>query len=350
MKRFLRFLFWGLLMSLPACEIPFPLDQDAEPRIYLQCIGVETGIRLTPQYAAPVSAPEGNLKNLSVEMQVNGAPVSAEVQADGSFYSSTLLQGGDRLDVSVKADGVTPVHGSTRVPAQSSVLDVQLKNIQVDTIKATRVSLTLDHAPGEGEYFGIQIEAVSEVTYLTGESEHFVTWLTPGYILSAADSGNFDLEDFVQVNYDGFTLGSKEYMPLTLVTRKQFEGAIYSFYLNSYDTSILNGIRDSMPGGDTGVIGGGIVSGDVAPGSGEGQLDPSKIPVSLETVYHVNFFSLSPEFYNYAKALYQSNFDFLSNMGLTPANFTWSNVSGGLGFVGAIIATWVGALEIPEES
>ena len=41
----------------------------------------------------------------------------------------------------------------------------------------------------------------------------------------------------------------------------------------------------------------------------------------------------------YAKAQYQSNFDFLSNMGLTPANFTYSNIRGGIGLIGAISTT-----------
>ncbi len=48
---------------------------------------------------------------------------------------------------------------------------------------------------------------------------------------------------------------------------------------------------------------------------------------------------LSKEFYYYAKAQYQSNFDFLSNMGLTPANFTYSNIRGGIGLIGAISTT-----------
>ena len=350
MKRLLPILLGCLILALPSCEIPFPLDQDVEPRIYLQCIGDGIGIRLMPQYAVPVSAPKGSLKNLQVDMQVNGLVVAATEQADGSYYCSTPLKEGDLLEVSVRADGVAQASGHTRAPSRPAVQDVKLENVQVDTIKATRVSLTLDHAPGEGEYFGIQILASSQVTYMDGTSEQFVNYLTPGYILSAAESGNFDLEDFVQVNYDGITLGSHgDPCPITLVTRKQFEGAVYNFYLNSFDASILNGIRGSMPGGNTGVIGGGIISGEVGPGTG-GQPDPSKIPVSMETLYYVSFSGLSSDFYNYAKALYQSNFDFLSNMGLTPANFTWSNVTGGLGFVGAIATTRLDAIEIPQES
>lgn len=349
MKKALHILLWGLLTSLPACEIPFELKQEGEPRIYLQCIGDGSGIYVNPTYAAPLAASSANLEHLSVQLQVNGSPVDVQQLNDGSYFSDTRLQGGDLLDVSVKADGMAPASGSTRAPSKPVVQDVQLKNMQVDTIKATRISLTLDHAPVEGEYFGIQILANTQISYMDGTSQEFVTYLTPGYILSVAESGNFDLEDFVQVNFDGTVLGGKEFMPITLITQKQFEGNVYSFYLNSFDTSILDNIRKSMPGGDTDVIGGGIISGDI--GTGTGDLpDPSNIPTGMETLYYVSFSALSAEFYNYAKTLYQSNFDFLSNMGLTPANFTWSNVTGGLGFVGALATCRLDAIQIPEES
>ena len=349
MRKCLHILLWSLLFGLPACEIPFRLDQDGEARIYLQCIGNDEGIRLMPQYAVPVLSAAGTAKDWQVEIQVNGTPVPVTAGADGSYRSDTPLRGGELLEMSVRADGLPPVSGRTRVPSRPVVQDVRLQNRQVDTIKATQVSLTLDHAPEEGEYFGIQITAEIEVTYMGGNSEKFNNYLTPGYILSAAESGSFDLEDFVQVNYDGVSLGGRTFQPITLITRKQFDGAVYRFYLNSYDASMLDGIRGRMPGGNTGVVGGGIVSGEVNPGSEAGVADPTKIPVGLKTLYYVRFSSLSPEFYNYAKALYQSNFDFLSNMGFTPANFTWSNVSGGLGFVGAISTLQLSAIEIPEE-
>ena len=348
MKRILHILLLCLLTGLPACEIPFPLDQDGEPRIYVQCIGDEAGIHVMPYYAAPVASAPGSLKNLEVDVLVNGTSVGVTAHPDGSYFSDTRLTGGDRLELSVRADGVAAANGSTRAPSKPQVLDVQLQNIQVDTIHATRVSLTLDHAPGEGEYFGIQILAATDIQYMDGSTERLNAYLTPGYILSAAESGSFDLEDFVQVNYDGRVLGGKDFMPITLVTRKQFEGTVYSFYLNSYDTFMLDGIRGNMPGGDTGVIGGGIMSGEIGPGGTE-EPDPSRIPVSAQTLYYVNFSALSAEFYYYAKALYQSNFDFLSNMGLTPANFTWSNVQGGLGFVGSIATCRLGVIELPEE-
>ena len=87
----------------------------------------------------------------------------------------------------------------------------------------------------------------------------------------------------------------------------------------------------------------------VKEGGGPDPLDPSRIPVAIKTIYTFTLSRLSTEFFLYAKALYQSNFDFLSNMGLTPANFTYTNVSGGLGMVGAMSSDSVGPVQIDKD-
>ena len=229
-------------------------------------------------------------------------------------------------------------------PRRPVIKDCSWQRVQVDTIEATEISLTLDKAPSEEDFFAIRIE---QTTHVEGTNTYYTQYITPGYILSAAESGSFDLSDFIQLNFDDETLGCKVYRPITLLTQKQFDGAVYRFYINSFDSSILDGIRDNLPSGDTGVAGGGISSGGVGgsiPGGGE-------IPdVKVEMTYTFTLFQLSPEFYYYARALFQSNFDFLSNMGLIPANFTWSNLEGGLGFVGALQSDSVGPFVLDGEN
>ena len=350
MKKLLHIVLGALLLALPSCEIPFTLDQDGQPRIYMQCIADRLGVYLSPRFASAVEDPAGILQELKIELSVNGEPVNVQALEGGDYRGNVSLKEGDRVQVRLQAAGLAAVEGYSVMPAAPVVQDVQLEPVQADTIKATRVSLTLDHAPGEGEYFGIQILSFNDVRYLDGSTESFNAYVTPGYILTAAESVNLDLEDFMQVNYDGMVLGGRSHAPLTLVTRKQFHGSVYSFYLNSFDATLLDRIRGRMPGGSTGVAGGGIVSGEVGGGTGTPPPDPGKIPVGVDTRYYVYLSSLSPEFYYYAKALYQSNFDFLSNMGLTPANFTWSNVSGGLGFVGARATVQLPVIEISKEN
>ena len=321
MKKLLP-IFTCLLLAA-SCEIPFELDQAGEAKIYVQGIVNNGEVFVTAKLAQPV----------------NGT-----LQADVPMEIEQAWEG-DAFSLRVRTAGAEPVSGRTTVPPPVKIRDLTWQRVQVDTIDAVEIRLTLDHAPGEGEYYGLQILQQYEIIYQDGSSEVMDTYGTPGYLLTAAESVNFDLEDFMQVNFDGRYLGGADYRPLTLITQKQFDDAVYQFYLDSFDASILAGIRDNMPDGDTGMAGGGIVSGGVGPGT-----NPGQIPVGARINYTFSFYRLSPEFFFYAKALFQSNFDFLANMGLIPANFTWSNVEGGLGFVGAVNGTTLGPFEFPKEN
>lgn len=334
-----KFLHIAILLLLSvSCEIPFDLDQAGEPKIYVQAIVERGHIHIVPMVANPVSGEVVPVSSIQVSAELNGEPLEV-VKSDSIWYLAgyPLLEEGDEVAVTVRAGALAPATGRTRFPPPLSVEDFSWERVQVDTIDAVSVSVRLDHEPGEKEYYGIRISRQDHLLLPDNSYMSFQNYLTPGYILTADEIGRFDLEDFMQVNYDNRFLGGRDYQPLTFVTRKQFEGNTYRFYLNSFDSSILSRIRDNRPGGDTDAPGGGIVSGEVRPpgGSGEGGQAPV-VPIGRRTIFNIAICRLSPEFYFYAKALYQSNFDFLANMGLVPANFTWSNVEGGMGFVGAI--------------
>ena len=336
MKRFLHIA--ALLLLVVSCEIPFDLDQAGEPKIYVQAIVKGAHVHIVPLVANSVTGAPVADAPMEIRVELNGASLPVHPEDSISYAaSSRLLREGDEISVTVRSGSLAPVTGSTHFPPALVVEDFSWERVQVDTIDAVQVAIKLDHEPGEGEYYGIRILQQDYMIFPSVVQKAFYRYITPGYVLTADEIGGFDLEDFVQVNYDDHYLGGRDYQPLTLVTRKQFDGDTYRFYLNSFDASILNGIREGMPGGNTGVAGGGIISGDIHPSEGgtgtEGFPDA---PIGCRTIFHITLYRLSPEFYFFAKALYQSNFDFLANMGLIPANFTWSNVEGGMGFVGAI--------------
>lgn len=344
MKRLLHIALCALLLALPSCEIPFEVTSASGERFYAQCIADTDGVGVFVRSAAPVNGKAGTQKTPSISVEVNGEPLLME-NNDIRWHGDRRLKEGDRISFHIEADGMEPADGSTTLPSRPVILNCSWKKVQVDTIEATQVFLTLDQAPSDDAFFGIRIE---QTTHVEGSNEWSIHYITPGYILSAAESGSFDLSDFVQVNYDGYMVGSPIYRPLTLLTKKHFDGAVYRFYLNSFDTSILDGIRGNMPSGDTGVAGGGITSGDV----GSEGTNPGTLPtdVKVDITYTFTLYRLSQEFYYYAKALYQSNFDFLANMGLIPANFTWSNLDGGLGFVGALQGAAAGPFRLDGEN
>lgn len=349
MKKFLPIA--ALLLLAVSCEIPFDLDQAGEPKIYVQAIAKGAYVHIVPLVANPVTGATVADAPMDIQVEMNGEPLSVHPEDSVSYAASYRpIEEGDEISVTVRSGSLAPVTGTTRFPPEVVVEDFSWERVQVDTIDAIQVTVRLDHEPGEEEYYGIRIlqQVYLQFPHVNWRLVH--NYITPGYVLTADEIGRFDLEDFIQVNYDDHYLGGREFQPLTLVTKKQFDGDTYQFYLNSFDSSVLDGIRGGMPGGETGVAGGGIISGEINPS--EGGIGPEDYPddaIGRETLFHITLYRLSPEFYFFAKALYQSNFDFLANMGLIPANFTWSNVEGGMGFVGAISSYSLDPIVIQED-
>lgn len=339
-----------MLLLAASCEIPFQLEQNIQPKIYLQAIEKKGYVQIVPMVANPVTGSPISEAPMDIQVELNGEPLPVRKQDSISYSAShRLLAEGDEIKVTVRSGSLAPVSGSTQFPPDLVVEDFSWERVQADTIDAVQVSIQLDHEPGEQEYYGICIHRWDILTLPDLTQQSHESYLTPGYILTPSEIGRLDLGDFVQVNYNDYFLGGREYQPLTLITKKQFDGDTYRFYLNSFDSSILDRIRNGMPDGDTGAAGGGIVSGEIKPVEGGAAQGGSGVtPIARHSVYHIFLSRLSPEFYFFAKALYQSNFDFLANMGLIPANFTWSNVDGGMGFVGAISTYSLDPIEITE--
>ena len=341
MKRILSISALGLLLS--ACEIPFEIEQKGEPRIYVQCIAGNGSIYVTPQYAAPIGQPMRDNVSFDVALQVNGEDVATFSEDGKTFCNHTLLKEGDEVSVQVKADGIPSASGHTRYVPDPFIRDLSLEMVpteEEDGISNTiKVGMKLDEEPSPDHHYGLQIICRTQSIYSDRSVEENTYYIIPSYIRDESETWGIDLEDYIQVNFDGQRLGDNaEYKPLTLIPPKRFQGKSYYFYLGGYDEEMLNEIRSSMPEGDTGMAGGGIVSGDVGeggPSEGGEEGGDGRTLILERAQYKFILYRMSDEFFYFFKALYQSNFDFLSNMGLTPANFTYSNVSGGLGMVGA---------------
>ena len=343
-----------LAFALDACQIPFDLDHAAPARIYVQCVPSDGGTVMQVMYAAPAY---GNSRTIfdfhatDVSLKVNGQAVPMREDEDengvreGRFITNVGLREGDEVAISVSGADVPTVSGNTRIPARPSIAKIAHETVQVDTISGIRVTLSLDRAPVEGEYYGVQIiqrQLMYYVKFETSGTDTVETFIAPGQMMSMAEVGAVDMDGYVQVDYTDGLIGRGVQAPMRLLTSRQFDGADDSFYLNSADASLLAYFLnpDRLPGW---FIPGGDDEDDTPEDEQDGDddsgYDPDKIYLGGAIEYNFIVYQLSPELFHYGKAVYHSNFDFLSNMGLTPANFTYSNISGGLGVVGALSRT-----------
>ncbi|MBO4263372.1 MAG: DUF4249 domain-containing protein [Bacteroidales bacterium] len=324
-----------LLVLLIACEIPFSLEESAPPKLFVQCVPADGATWVRVRYAAPVGgqAPAA-FRPSAVRLRVNGTVRELSETADGFLRCAAPLQAGDAVSLEVAAEGLPTAFGTTTVPPCPRICEAVVRQVDSDDGPVPCISIRLDAPPAEHAFFGLQILRRQVAAYLENGilcTEYRDSYTVPGRLLKEADILTADMGDYVQVDYaDGGLEGWGEH-PMTLLEASHFEEGIYRFYLDSFDVSLLAGLsgdgRQPVP------------EDFHFPDMEAGDMSGGRTYLGVTEMYRVRLYRLSPEFYYYAKALYGSQFDFLSNMGLIPPNFTYSNVKDGLGVVGALAGT-----------
>lgn len=363
--------------ALSSCEIPFALDDVSEPVIYVQYIPAggsdAPGMRIA--YADPAfGKDDGKRYSLSagdVLISVNGKAMpldDSQIESDGNMF--TLRPGcrfapGDKVRVEVKGHGVKDIHAETTVPQMPEIASVVLEKVQRDSSEATRVLMTLPSAVSDRDYYGlktaIRTTAVSMTVPKMPPMPQFrpsaafplpvqldttvsVIYTSAGQIATTADINNLDLDGFASISFENGFISSGLFRgePMMLLSSRRFDGAEYSFYVNSLDSFSWSDIDFDF---DEPVL----PDEPEIPDEPDEPVDPEepeepempdpKILISSKQEIRLELYRLSDELYNYCKAQYLVSFNMLSNFGVTPPNFTYSNIIGGIGIVGAMSVT-----------
>ena len=168
-----------------------------------------------------------------------------------------------------------------------------------------------------------------------------VIYTSAGQIATTADINNLDLDGFASISFENGFISSGLFRgePMMLLSSRRFDGAEYSFYVNSLDSFSWSDIDFDF---DEPVL----PDEPEIPDEPDEPVDPeepeepdTKILISSKQEIRLELYRLSDELYNYCKAQYLVSFNMLSNFGVTPPNFTYSNIIGGIGIVGAMSVT-----------
>ena len=365
----------SVLLALAAalawsCEIPFALDDVSEPALYVQYIpaggGNAPGMKLA--YADPAFGKDSGKRypfsTADIHISVNGTEIPLDgisIETDGNM--ATLKPGcrfapGDKVVLRVDGHGVQGIQAETTVPEIPEIASVALEKVQRDSSDATRVVMKLPRDAVAGEYYGLKTALrTTTVTMKVSRMPSFPTaaaaaplpvktdtsvtvfYSSAGQIASTADLGNLDLDAFASISYqNGFiSAGFFSGEPLMLLSSNQFTGSEYSFYVNSFDSFDWADMDFDF---DPDII---DDSEEPQPEDPENPEDPEQeeepyfsVVIASKQEISLELYRLSDELYNYCKAQYLSSFNMLSNFGVTPPNFTYSNIIGGLGIVGAL--------------
>lgn len=336
---------------LCSCEIPFSIDDISEPRYMIECAPVpgDESFALKLSYADPAYGERlTELYNFDISClsisadgkELDTRPLVWERQ--GNTIRTTIhpgLQPGSEFSVKYDGPGLPAASASTVIPEAPRIDGVSI--VPADDSeegRSRRITVTMARPVEDGEYYGIQITVREEIN----DQSVSESYPTPGQMATMADLNKLDLDAFAKVRYEYGSLvnDTGDYYPrkqLTLLTSRQFDSDSYSFVVNS-NFSIFD-IFNIPSGTETPDI--------EFPGMPE---TPLPVTVSTKTWYEVEMFRLSEELYNYCKSQYLMNFNMLSNFGVTPPNFTYSNILGGIGIVGGLSRTSTGPIPDPEDS
>lgn len=224
---------------------------------------------------------------------------------------------GASLKIKATAEGTGPVYGETVMPVKPQV------NLKVSPFEYTegigdnawttdylkiRVDIT-DKANNTG-YYAMQIlQETSHVVQYTDEAkakgfEDQVSTAVQGIYPEKLNETAFDdleSDSRISIGYDGYRLSYSYLGPLLIYRSEELDGQEFS--IRAFPDHISTG-------------------------------NPFFIKEETRSKYRIKVYRLSPEIYRYAKA-YNLEGNELSEAGLAPVNFTYSNIVGGSGYFGA---------------
>lgn len=317
-KRMLLALF--SLCLLCACEETFEIDTEGRSKLFVQCyagLGDTTFVHI--RKAVPVNAsepPEFTLN--SVGLRAGGVPVKLNKDSETLYWSTSPIVPGSELVFEAAAQGLPEVCASSKVP---EVLDFHTE-ARVEEYsyvgRVLRMKAVFDKPLPEGEYFGACVVAHTEVMSdgVVEDSSESIVPFSIGAIGGA-------LSDMISSAMGGGT------MDINIGGKKQI--SVLLFNPNDLTDGSICFNSDCSIYGDY-------------PGEGDGK--------AVVVEYRLNLYSFSKECYYYFQALNNRDRNFLAQLGLSPPNYSYSNVAGGYGVVAGLNLTsgeWVRYADISSE-
>ena len=330
-----------LCIAALSCEEQHGLRLDSqEPKLLLECFaGLNDTTAIFLRATTPVTQKDSippDIANAVVEMTVDGVRREVHYASSqmgtvpaGAFFSVGAIAPGAGIEVSAAASGLEPVRSLTEMPVACAGLSPEL--VYDEHYEDIIISIPI---PKEMEYLGLCVveETISHTTsrkvwyekdelgnltemkygddFETGTDSR-ITFEVPAPLFES------DLEwaEVMEFCFDGRSLlnpaGSSYFAligPSDLTSERKYEGRVRCQRDAEYTVLADDGTLIRKGGWST----------------------------RLKFIV----INLSPEMYRFARARYEDENNTLGFIGLAPASFTYSNVRGGFGALGAF-TVWV---------
>lgn len=306
------------LCVLCSCEETFEIDsKGGSSRLFVQCYaGLEDTTFVYVKKAVPVNSSETSGFTLNnIGLKADGVPVELNKDSETLYWSTSTIASGAKLIFEAEAAGLPKVSASSRVPEK---LDFHTEaRIEKSSYagRVLRMKAVFDKPLPENVYFGAVVMAHTTVISNSGVEDRYES-IVP-FSIGAVGGGLFDMmSSALEID-----LGGGKHVSVLLFDSNDLIDSSICF--NSDDLRIDD---DSLPEGE------------------------SWAEVVVE--YSLGIYSFSKECYYYLQALNNQDRNFLAQLGLSPPNYSYSNVAGGYGVVAGLNLTsgeWVRYSDISGE-
>lgn len=320
--------------GLCSCEEYFELKgSEGAPRMFVECYAGLTDTTFFSVYKA-VSvnsrASEGTAFNVEkFDFTINGSKANI-TKVENSFYWTTdPIPAGSRLTLDLDTRETEPIHATTTVPVVQS-FTTTADFIDNGTMPMIKFHLKLDGKIEPTDRFGISIREHVVIRRDNGDQpQEYYNDMTP----MALNSSEMSLSDLLMASL----------MPMP------------NFYVTGYPDLIecLFYSGEDFTDGELDVaasVTGFEPAWEEYANFDEETWEPrDTIHVTRADSLSVRIIRFSEETFGYINALYNQETDYLAMIGLSPAHFAYTNISGGYGVLGGLTISdglWYDMLEV----
>lgn len=283
----------------------------------------------------------------SVEVRVNGQTLTLKKSRSRSipdrmqcYVTGHVFQPGDVVETSASVAGIGTVEASCEVPEPFPSYTWNARVVKRPNKRSmTQVDIEYDD-PGDGGYYGAIIRQYVETDEQYQSRDPETGEMIWGEVQHSA--GTAYLTPCAMADTDGLSAGSED--PVIAIPR------YYNFLSNKSRERIVQIWSDaSSPSQKDSRRRMTLTSYNLAD---SGRMDYTDGEyhgwVERSIKYSLVFYRFSESYYNYLKARYNSDHNDFSSLGMAPASFVYTNVSGGAGVCGAYVVSETDWIELDD--
>ena len=308
--------------TLCSCEEYFELKgSEGAPRMYVECYAGLTDTTYFNIYKAmPVNSKASEGTAFTVEkfdFTINGSKANIDHIDNTLYWTTDPIPAGAQLVLDLDTKETEPIHASTTVPARPSF--TMNSSYVGGYTPMLSFDLKMDVKPSETERYGLSIREHVIMTYDNGDEPfEYYTDFAP-MAIGAGGSLSDQLKYALMPMPSLYITGYPHALEFGFFSGEDFHDGEITIATTPYDgdfvtTQYTNWEEDE--------------SGDWAP--------KDTVTVTRIDSLQVLVIKMSDECYGYVNALYNQETDIMAMIGLSPAHFAYTNVSGGYGILAGL--------------